>query len=90
MGGVEYQLYNVGYIFKYDLDDYGGKTRIRYSSEWFTDADYSYLSMYYSSAKHLESLTQFCQTGIWEAFVSDSYRSQLLISSYFINCQLSK
>ena len=46
MGGVEYQLYNVGYIFKYDLDDYGGKTRIRYSYDSFTDADDSHVSMY--------------------------------------------
>jgi hypothetical protein len=37
--------------------------------------DDSYANMNFSSGKYLESLRQFCQTGIGEAFGSDRYRS---------------
>ena len=37
--------------------------------------DDSYSNMNYSSAKYLESLRQYCQTGNGEAFGSPSYRS---------------
>jgi hypothetical protein len=46
LGGVESQLYNIGYIFKYDLDDYEGKIRVRYLYDEIREADYSYISMY--------------------------------------------
>ena len=66
---------NVGHIFKYDLDSNEDKTRVRYAYEGFEEMDDSYANMNFSSGKYLESLRQFCQTGIGEAFGSDNYRS---------------
>ena len=60
---------------KYDLDENDGKTRVRYTYEGFKDIDDSFANMNYSSAKYLESLRQFCQKGIGEAFGSENYRS---------------
>ena len=57
------------------LDENNGKTRVRYSYEGFSEMDDSYSNMNFSSAKYLESLRQYCQTGKGEAFGSPSYRS---------------
>ena len=60
---------------KYDLEENGEKTRVRYSYEGFSEMDDAYANMNYSSGKYLESLRQFCQTGVGEAFGSANYRS---------------
>jgi hypothetical protein len=60
---------------KYDLDENDGKTRVRYAYEGFLDLDDAFANMNYSSAKYLESLRQFCQKGVGEAFGSENYRS---------------
>ena len=72
---VESEFGNVGHIMKYDLDENDGKTRVRYTYEGFNEMDDSYSNMNYSSAKYLESLRQYCQTGKGEAFGSSSYRA---------------
>jgi uncharacterized protein YndB with AHSA1/START domain len=72
---VESEFDNVGHIMKYELDENDGKTRVRYTYEGFAEMDDSYANMNYSSAKYLESLRQYCQTGNGEAFGSSSYRS---------------
>ena len=72
---VESEFGNVGHIMKYDLDENDGKTRVRYTYEGFDEMDDSYANMNYSSAKNLESLRQYCQTGKGEAFGSSSYRA---------------
>jgi len=72
---VESEWDNVGHIIKYDLDENDGKTRVRYTYEGFSEMNDSYSNMNYSSGKYLESLRQFCQTGIGEAYGSPNYRS---------------
>jgi uncharacterized protein YndB with AHSA1/START domain len=72
---VESEFDNIGHIMKYDLDENDGKTRVRYTYVGFEEMDDSYANMNYSSAKYLESLRQYCQTGNGEAFGSSSYRS---------------
>ena len=72
---VESEFGNIGHIMKYDLDENDGKTRVRYTYEGFDEMDDSYANMNYSSAKYLESLRQYCQTGKGEAFGSSSYRA---------------
>lgn len=71
---VESEFGNIGHLMKYDLDENDGKTRVRYTYEGFDEMDDSYANMNYSSAKYLESLRQYCQTGKGEAFGSSSYR----------------
>tara|TARA_B100001059_G_scaffold91788_1_gene90691 strand:+ start:1318 stop:1752 length:435 start_codon:yes stop_codon:yes gene_type:complete len=71
---VQSEFDNVGHMMKYDLDENDGKTRVRYTYEGFDEMDDSYANMNYSSAKYLESLRQYCQTGKGEAFGSSSYR----------------
>ena len=72
---IESEFDNVGHIMKYELDENDGKTRVRYTYEGFGEMDDSYSNMNYSSAKYLESLRQYCQTGNGEAFGSFSYRA---------------
>jgi uncharacterized protein YndB with AHSA1/START domain len=72
---VESEWYNIGHNMKYDLDENGGKTRLRYTYEGFTEMDDLYSNMNYSSGKYLESLRQYCQNGRGEAFGSLNYRS---------------
>lgn len=72
---VESKFDNLGHIMKYDLDENNGKTRVRYTHDGFEEMDDFYANMNYSSAKYLESLRQYCQTGKGEAFGSSSYRA---------------
>ena len=65
----------LGHLMKYDLDVNADKTRVRYSYEGFAEMDDAYANMNYSAAKYLESLRQYCQRGIGEAFGSKNYRS---------------
>ena len=72
---VESKFDNVGHVMKYELDENDGKTRVRYTYEGFSEMDDSYSNMNYSSAKYLESLRQYCQTGEGDPFGSSNYRS---------------
>jgi len=72
---VESKFDNLGHIMKYDLDENNGKTRVRFTHDGFEEMDDFYANMNYSSAKYLESLRQYCQTGKGEAFGSSSYRA---------------
>ena len=59
----------------YELSENEGKTRVRFTYGNFSEKSDFYANQNSSSAKYLESLRQFCQTGNGEAFGSDSYRS---------------
>lgn len=65
----------VGHSFRFDFDENDGKTRARFAHLGFDAQDDMYANMNYSLAKYLESLRQYCQTGIGEAFGSEHYRS---------------
>ena len=64
----------VGHVMTFRLDESDGKTRVRFSHEGFEEADDAYANANFSSAKYLESLRQYCQTGRGEAFGSAHYR----------------
>lgn len=72
---VEADIPLEGHIMTYELDENDGKTRVRFSHEGFEAADDFMANLNFSSAKYLESLRQYCQTGQGEAFGSDGYRS---------------
>ena len=59
----------------YELSENEGKTRVRFTYGNFSEKSDFFANQNFSSAKYLESLRQFCQTGNGEAFGSDSYRS---------------
>ena len=59
----------------YELSENEGKTRVRFTYGNFSEKSDFYANQNFSSAKYLESLRQFCQTGKGEAFGSVSYRS---------------
>ena len=59
----------------YELSEKEGKTRVRFTYGNFSENSDFYANQNFSSAKYLESLRQFCQTGNGEAFGSGSYRS---------------
>jgi uncharacterized protein YndB with AHSA1/START domain len=71
---VEASIPMVGHSFRFELDENDGKTRVRFTHIGFEAQDDSYANMNYSWAKYLESLRQYCQTGIGEAFGSENYR----------------
>lgn len=59
----------------YELSESEGKTRVKFSYGNFSEKSDFFANQNFSSAKYLESLRQFCQTGNGEAFGSDAYRS---------------
>lgn len=59
----------------YELSENEGKTRVKFTYGNFSEKSDFYANQNFSSAKYLESLRQFCQTGNGEAFGSGSYRS---------------
>ena len=72
---VETTLPFVGHIYTFELDENDGKTRIRLTEDGFEEQDDMYANMNFSWGKYLESLRQFCQMGLSEAFGSPGYRS---------------
>ncbi len=72
---IEATMPLVGHSMTYALDENDGKTRVRFTHVGFTEADDFMANMNFSSAKYLESLRQYCQTGNGEAFGSERYRS---------------
>ena len=59
----------------YELIENEGKTRVRFTYGNFDEKSDFFTNQNFISAKYLESLRQFCQTGIGESFGSDNYRS---------------
>ena len=62
-------------LMSYELSENEGKTRVRFTYGNFEEKSDFFANQNFSSAKYLESLRQFCQTGIGEAFGSENYRS---------------
>ena len=59
----------------YELSENEGKTRVKLTYGNFDEKSDFYANQNFSTAKYLESLRQFCQTGKGEAFGSELYRS---------------
>ena len=59
----------------YELSENEGKTRLKLSYGNFAEKSDFYANQNFSTAKYLESLRQYCQTGKGEAFGSELYRS---------------
>lgn len=64
----------IGTLITFELDDNDGKTRVRFSHAGFKEADDVYASTTTGWARFMNSLRQYCQTGIGEAFGSPSYQ----------------
>ena len=65
----------VGHSYTFELDESDGKTRILLTELGFEQQDDMYANMNFSWGKYLESLRQYCQKGLSEAFGSSGYRS---------------
>ena len=61
-------------FMSYELSNNEGKTRLRFTYGNFSENADFFANQNFSSAKYLESLRQFCQTGVGEAFGSKTYR----------------
>ena len=72
---VKTSLPFVGHTYTFELDENDGKTRVRLTEFGFEEQDDMYANMNFSWGKYLESLRQFCQNGLFEAFGSSGYRS---------------
>ena len=59
----------------YELSENEGETRVKLTFGDFLEKSDFYANQNFSTAKYLESLRQFCQTGKGEAFGSELYRS---------------
>ncbi len=65
----------VGHTYTFDLDESDAKTRILLTVLGFEEQNDMYANMNFSWGKYLESLRQYCQKGLSEAFGSSGYRS---------------
>ena len=65
----------VGHTYTFDLDESDAKTRILLTVLGFEEQNDTYANMNFSWGKYLESLRQYCQKGLSEAFGSSGYRS---------------
>jgi len=65
----------VGQKYSFELDENADKTRVKLTQSAFEAQDDFYANMNFSMGKYLESLRQFCQSGISEGFGSNGYRS---------------
>jgi uncharacterized protein YndB with AHSA1/START domain len=63
-----------GHTFTFALGQNDGKTRIRFSHDGWQAQDDFYSGCSFSWGRYMESLRQYCQTGIGEAFGSATYR----------------
>jgi uncharacterized protein YndB with AHSA1/START domain len=64
----------IGHLFIFNLDTNDNKTRVRFEQSGWKEQDDFYASCNFSWGRYMESLRQFCQTGIGEAFGSEGYR----------------
>jgi len=62
-----------GNKFRFELDDNDGKTRVRFSHSGFEEADDFYAICSFSWGRYLESLRQYCQTGVGQPFGSETF-----------------
>lgn len=58
-------------IFRFDENE--GKTRVRFDHENWQETGDHYAACNFSWSRYLESLRQFCQTGVGAAFGSKQY-----------------
>tara|TARA_X000000950_G_C13777678_1_gene603744 strand:+ start:627 stop:1061 length:435 start_codon:yes stop_codon:yes gene_type:complete len=65
----------VGHTYTFELDESDAKTRILLTVLGFEEQNDMYANMNFSWGKYLESLRQYCQKGLSEAFGSSGYRS---------------
>jgi uncharacterized protein YndB with AHSA1/START domain len=72
---VDSSLPFVGHVYTFELDENDGKTRVMFTELGFEKQDNTYTNINYSWAEYLESLRQYCQKGLSEAFGSPGYRS---------------
>lgn len=63
-----------GHTFTFLLDENVGKTRVRFNHEGWKEQDDFYAICSFAWGRYMESLRQYCQTGIGEAFGSAGYR----------------
>ena len=63
------------FYMTYELSENESKTRVKLTYGDFDEKTDFYANQNFSTAKYLESLRQFCQTGNGEAFGSNLYRS---------------
>ena len=74
---VEWESVNdhgwLGHIFRFELDENDGKTRVRFSHNGFEEADDFYAICCFSWGRYMESLRQYCQTGVGQAFGREAY-----------------
>lgn len=64
----------LGHIFTFFLDENEGKTRVRFTHDGWEDNGDFYAACNFSWGRYLESLRQYCQTGVGEAYGSENYR----------------
>lgn len=62
-----------GNIFRFELDDNDGKTRVRFSHAGFPDDGDFYAICNFSWGRYMESLRQLCQNGVGQAFGSETH-----------------
>ena len=63
----------LGHIFRFELDENDGKTRVRFSHNGWTENDDFYAICSFSWARYMESLRQLCQTEVGQAYGSSNY-----------------
>ena len=63
----------LGNTFVFQLDENEGKTRIRFSHNGWKEQEDFYSLCSFSWGRYMESLRQYCQTGIGQAFGSAGY-----------------
>ena len=63
-----------GHRFVFELDENEEKTRVRFSHDGWKDQGDFYAQCSFSWGRYMESLRQYCQTGLGEAFGSEGYR----------------
>ena len=63
----------MGHVLRFELDQNDGKTRVRFThSGWEHQNDF-YALCNFTWARYLQSLRQLCQTGVGQAFGSETY-----------------
>lgn len=72
---IDTNLPAMGHMMSFELDENEGKTRLRYTHTGFDDDGDFYSNQNFSTAKYMESLRQFCQTGNGEGYGTTGYRS---------------
>jgi uncharacterized protein YndB with AHSA1/START domain len=64
----------LGTRIRFELNDSNGKTRVRFEHACWKHANDFFAGCTFTWGRYMESLRQYCQTGIGEAFGSETYR----------------